>query len=303
MARSPANDASQKVQGNGVLTLAVVGALLAATGTPVADTLADVIALGVPEPIARAALYVVPVLGMVAAVLLGRVLGKGRSRGVRWILYAVLGAFAGFLLGRCLELFAGLPGLIELAVGPLAEPDGVGIVIWAIGALCIALGVMVGLIGVVGQPVVNALQVEETDPECVEVHKNERGVFAVSGFGMATLGIACAALAVSRQAGEAERLLPVLVAFVAAMFSVGANYALWRGFDEMQRRHVVNGYSTSAIVVTLGAFAWAGLQALGLAQPVDAAGVFATLIIVQLIATSWVTSSVMGQTGMFGKPA
>lgn len=303
MARSSANDVSPKVQGNGVLTLAVLGALLSATGAPVADTLADVIAWGVPEPIARAALYVVPVLGMVAAVLLGRVLGKGRSRGVRWILYAVLGAFAGFLLGRCLDLFAGLPGLIELAVGPLAEPDGVGIVIWAIGALCIALGVMVGLIGVVGQPVVNALQVEETDPECVEVHKNERGVFALSGFGMATLGIACAALAVSRQAGEAERLLPVLVAFVAAVLSVGANYALWRGFDEMQRRHVVNGYSTSAIVVTLGAFAWAGLQALGLAQAVDAAGVFATLIIVQLIATSWVTSSVMGQTGMFGKPA
>lgn len=303
MARSPANDVAPKVRGNGVLTLAVAGALLSATGAPVADTLADVIAWGAPEPIARAALYVVPVLGMVAAVLLGRVLGKGRSRGVRWILYAVLGAFAGFLLGRCLDLFAGLPGLIELAVGPLAEPDGVGIVIWAIGALCIALGVMVGLIGVVGQPVVNALQVEETDPECVEVHKNERGVFALSGFGMATLGIACAALAVSRQAGEAERLLPVLVAFVAAVLSVGANYALWRGFDEMQRRHVVNGYSTSAIVVTLGAFAWAGLQALGLAQPVDAAGVFATLVIVQLIATSWVTSSVMGQTSMFGKPA
>lgn len=303
MARSPANDVAPKVQGNGVLTLAVIGALLAATGAPVADTLADVIAWGAPEPIARAALYIVPVLGMVAAVLLGRVLGKGRSRGVRWILYAVLGAFAGFLLGRCLDLFAGLPGLIELAVGPLVEPDGVGIVIWAIGALCIALGVMVGLIGVVGQPVVNALQVEESDPECVEVHKSERGVFALSGFGMATLGIACAALAVSRQAGEAERLLPVLVAFVAAVLSVGANYALWRGFDEMQRRHVVNGYSTSAIVVTLGAFAWAGLQALGLAQPVDAAGVFATLIIVQLIATSWVTSSVMGQTGMFGKPA
>lgn len=303
MARPPANDASPKVQGNGVITLAVVGALLAATGAPAAETLADVVAWGVPEPIARAALYLVPVIAIVAAVLLGRVIGKGRSRGVRWILYAVLGAFAGFLLGVCLDLFAGLPGLLAMAVGPLAEPDGIGIVIWAIGGLCIALGVMVGAIGLVGQPAVSALQVEETDPECVEVHKNERGVFALSGFGMATLGIACAALAVSRQAGETERLLPVLVAFLAAVLSMGANYALWRGFDEMQRRHVVNGYSTSAIVVTLGAFAWAGLEALGLAQPVDAAGVFAAMIIVQLVATSWVTSSVMGQTGMFGKPA
>lgn len=303
MARLPANDASPKVQGKGVVTLAIGGALLAATGVPTADTLANVTAWGVPDPVARVGLYVTPILGMIAAVLAGRLLSKGRPRGVRWIIYGVLGALAGFLLGICLDLFAGLPGLIAMVVGPLAEPDGIDIIIWSIGGLCIAIGVMVGLIGIGGQPFVSALQVEETDPECVEVRKSERGVFVLSGVGLATLGISCAALAISRQADEAARLGPVLVAFVAAVVSVGSNYALWRGFDEMQRRHVVDGYSTSAIVATLGAFIWAALQSLGLAQPIDAAGVFATLILVQLTATSWVTASVMGQTSMFGKPA
>ncbi len=303
MARTVSADAAPKVQGRGVLTLAIVGALVVATGTPDVESLAMLTGWGVPETVARVSMYVAPVLGIVLAMVIGRAIGKGRSMGVRWILYALLGGFAGFFMGFCLDLFAGVPGIIAMLSGPLAEPEAIEIILWSIGALCIALGLMVGLIGAFGQPAVNALQVEEMDPECIEVRKSERGVFALSGLGMGTLGIACCALAVSRQAADGERLGPVIVAFVAGLLSVAASYVLWRGFDEMQRRHVVDGYASSAIVLTLGAFVWAGLQTLGLAQPIDASGVFVALIFVQLIATSYVTSSVMGQMGAFGKPA
>jgi hypothetical protein len=295
--------AAPRARGYGVITLMMLGALLVATGTPDVETLERLTNVGVPDLIARAGMYVLPVAGMVLALILGQVLGKGRSLSVRWGLYAVLGGFAGFFLGLCLNLFAGVPDLIALVSGPLAEPGIVEIVLWSVGAMCLALGLMVGLIGLFGRPAVTAFQIEETDPECVDVRSSERGVFALSGFGMLTLGVACCALAVARQAGEAERLLPVLVAFISGLLSVWPNYALWRRFDEMQRRHVVDGYAVSAIVVTLGGFVWAGLQALGQAPPIDAAGVFVTLIFVQLVATSWVTSSVMGTTTLFGKPA
>lgn len=294
---------SPKVSGYGIITLGVLGALIAATGSPDVETLARVTDAGVPEPIARAGMYVAPVAAIVLAVVIGQALGKGRSLNVRWLLYAVLGGVSGFFLGLCLDLFAGVPGLIALASGPLAEPGVVEIILWSVGGLCLALGVMVGLIGLVGRPAVSALQIEASDPECVEVRKSERGVFVISGLGMLTLGIACCALAVARQAGESERLAPVIVAYISGAFSIWFNYVLWRGFDEMQRRHVVDGYAASAIVVTLGAFVWAGLQTVGAAPVIDAGGVFVALIFVQLIATSWVTSSVMGTTTLFGKPA
>lgn len=295
--------AAPRARGHGVITLAILGALLAATGTPDVETLQSVTDAGIPEQIARIGMYVLPVVAVVLAMVIGQALGKGRSINVRWLIYGVLGAFAGFFLGLCLDLFAAVPGLIALVSGPLAEPGIIEIILWSLGALCIAMGVMVGLIGLFGRPAVAAFQIEEADPECAEVRKSERSIFTLSGFAMVTLGIACCALAVARQAEEAQRVLPVAIAFVSALLSVWPNYTLWRRFDEMQRRHVVDGYAVSAIVVTLGGFVWAGVQAIGQAPPIDAAGVFVTLIFVQIVATSWVTSSVMGTTTLFGKPA
>lgn len=290
--------------GYGLITLAIVGALVAATGTPDAETFASLIDVGVPETIARTGMYVVPVLFIVLALALGRALGRGRSPVIRWSLYAGFGAIAGFVLGLCLEVFAGVPNIIAALTGPLAEATLLDTFLWILGVLCFLMGVMVGVIAIFGQPAVSALQVEEvSDHECLEVRRAERGVFGWSGFGMLTLGLACCALAVTRQADEAVRLAPMVIAIGSGVVSVFANYVLWRGFDEMQRRHVVDGYASSAIVVTLGAFVWAALEALGYAEPLSATGVFLALTFVQLIAVSYVTTSVMGQLNMFGKPA
>lgn len=294
---------SATTSGYGVLTLGVIAALLAATGVPEADTLAQLTSWGVPDIAARATLYVAPVVIIVLAIVFGRILGRGRSSTVRWGIYAVFGMIAGFITAYCLELFAGVPGLIERFAGPLAEPTVLDVSLWVMASYCIGVGLMMTGISLFGRPAMSAMQIEEVDPECLEVRRAERAVFAWSAIALATLGIACAALAVARQAGAELRVAPITIALVAGLMSAVANYVLWRGFDEMQRRHVVNGYAVSAVFVTLAAFVWAALQAIALAPALDATGVFLALIFIQILATTYVTSKAMGEMNLVGKPA
>lgn len=294
---------SAAANGYGVLTLGVAGALLAATGVPEPESLAQLQSWGLPEAVARAALYALPVIVILAAVLLGRIVGRGRSSTVRWIIYAAFGGVAGFLTAYCLELFAAVPGMIERVAGPLAEPTVLDIFLWVLAAYCIGIGLMMTGVSLFGRPAMTAMQLEEVDPEVLEVRRAERVVFGWSALGLATLGVACAGLAVARQAGVDERTAPIVIAGVAGVVSVVANYVLWRGFDEMQRRNVVNGYAVSALVVTLAAFIWAALQAVALAPALDATGVFLALIFIQICATTYVTSKAMGDMHLVGKPA
>lgn len=292
---------AKNTRGYGVLTTAFFATLLVATGRPEPETLEAVIGFGVPAAAANAALYAAPVVLMVAAMAVGRAVASGRAPAVRWAIYAGLGAVAGFVLGLCLELFAGASDILARFVGPLAAPTLLDTFLWVLAGLGAALGLLLGAIAAFGRPAVSALQVEAADPECIDVRRSERAMFGWSAAGMATLGLSCAALAVARQAGEQDRAGPVIVALLAGAASAYASFVLWRGFDEMQRRHVVEGYAASAIAATLGAFLWAAAQALGLVPAVDATGVFLVLISVQLIATSYVAGSVMGQNAARGR--
>lgn len=294
---------SPGVRGNGVLTLGILGALVAATGVPTPKTLAQLIDWGVPEMAARVAMYVAPVVVIVAVMLIGRALGAGRSAGVRWVLYALLGAVAGFFLAMCLDVFVGVPPMIERLTGPLGEPGFAEIALWAIAGFGVFMGLMLGAISIFGRPGLSALQVDELDPEMLDVRRAERTAFGWSAFGLITLGLACAALAVARQAGDDGRFAPVVAALVAGAASAFANYVLWRGFDELQRKNVVNGYATSAVVVTLGAFVWAALESLGTVPGPDATSVFLALVIVQTVTTLYVTAAATGGKSMIGAPA
>jgi len=291
------------VKGYGTVTLAAVAALLSATGRPYHKAMSLLMGWGIPDAVARIALHVAPVILVVAAIMLGRAIGRGRSSGVRWTVYGVLGAVAGAAIAFCLDLFAGVPDLIARAFGALAKPTFFEIALWALAGMGLWIGLVIGAMALFGRPAVRALQVDEVDPDCVDVRNSERRVFGWSAIGMVTLGVACAGLAIARQAAPDARLAPVLIAVVAAIVSVVANYVLWRGFDELQRRHVVEGYAASAIVATLGAFTWGLAQALGVVPALDATGVFLTLIVVQMVAVSYVTSSVVGQMSAMGKPA
>lgn len=287
----------------GVVTLGALAALVAATGTPDQETLDQLVGWGVPDMAARAGMYVAPVAAIVAAVMLGRIIARGRSTGVRWVIYALFGAVAGFFLGLCLDLFAGVPGLVERVSGPLSEPSALDVMLWVVAGFGAVMGAMLMVISLFGRPAMAALQVEETDPECLDVRRAERAVFGWSALGMVTLGVACAGLAVARQAGADERMAPIAIAFVGGLASAIASYVLWRGFDELQRRQVVNGYAVSAVIVTLGAFVWAGLETMGAAPALDATGVFLALIFIQIVTTMYVAAAVTGQKPMLGAHA
>jgi hypothetical protein len=294
---------SNRVRGFGLVTLAALAALLSATGRPEADALAGLTGAGVPQGIAIALLHATPVVLIVGAIVLGQWLGKGRTQGMRWVIYGVFGAFAGAGMAFALDLFAGVPELAARLTGPLAEATLLDSFLWILAAYCITMGGLIGAIAFGGRPAVAALQIDEADAECLEVRRLERRVYAWASFATITIGVACAALAVGRQADEAARLAPVVVAFITAFASAFANYRLWSGFDEMQRRHVVEGYAYSGAFLTLAAFVWAGLQALGYAPGLDAVGVFLALVLVQMIATSYVTSMAVGHFSTVGKPA
>lgn len=280
----------------GVVTIIVAGVLVSATGAPVPKTLGMLTGLGLPDVAARGVLHAAPVLLFAGAILGGRALARGRSRNIRWMLYGLAGAFAGFFTAFCLDLFAGAPGLLVALNGPLAEPGAIEICLWALGGMSLFVSLMVAAIAAFGTPAAQALQVEQdVDPECIEVRRAERAIYAMSSLGMFTLGVASLALAIARQAAEGATLAPSVVALTAGWISVVANYLLWRNLDELQRRQVVNGYSTSAIVATLGAFGWAVGQAAGFLPSLDAGAVFLVMTLVQLIAMTVVTSSAMGQ--------
>lgn len=288
----------------GVITIGVLTAALVATGAPDAETAAWVAERGVPTALATPAMYVIPLVAIVGAMLIARAFGRGRPFWVRWTLYGVLGAAGGFIMGLCLDLFAAAPGIITALIGPMREATMIDVSLWVLGVLCVVLGLMIGGIALFGRNAVAALQVEEVpDLDFEELRRAERRVFAWSSAGMIALGAACCALALLHQTEASAQIGPLLVAIVAAILNIVASYVLWRGFDEMQRRHVVDGYSVSAIVATLGSFVWAALEAMGYAPPLSAAGVFLVLIFVQFLATSYVTSAAVGQMNAMGKPA
>jgi MFS family permease len=290
-------------QGHGVWTLAVIMALISATGRPVGDTLATLTAAGMPSGLASALLYVAPTLAVIVALVIGRMIGRGWPALLRWSLFAILGMFVGIGTAFCLDLFAGVPDLVANTTGPLAEGTLLDTFLWIFTAYSGITGLMVGALALGGSRAVSAIQVEDVDAETLDVRKAERRMFGWAAVGMITLGLSCAGLVIARLAAEDARLIPAIVAVIAGVVSIVANYVIWRELDEMQRRHVVEGYSASAIVATLGAFVWALAQTLGYVPPIDATGVFLALLFVQTVFISFVSASVMGQSSVMGKPA
>jgi hypothetical protein len=291
------------VRGYGLITLIVLLAAIMTTGRPVEETVARVMSWGAPEALARAAMYIGPAIVLLAALSVCLVLARGRSMPIRWALYTLSGIVSGFTLGVCLDLFVGAPDVIALVSGPLSEASITEVYLSILAVAAGASSIMVALVALFGRQGALALQVDVVDPECVDVRRSERPLFAWSAVGMFSLAIACAALAVVRLAPETARVLPSIIGAVAALIHTWSSYALWRSFDELQRRHVIEGYAASAIVVTVGAFVWAFLEALSLAPTIDAAGTLLALISVQIVATSFVTTRMMGQSALVGKLA
>jgi len=279
----------------GVLTIAVGAALLSATGQPTPKVLARLAELGVPDLAARLAVHALPVVLIVSAVLLGTALGKGRSKMVRWIIYALLGGVAGFFTGYCMDLLVGVPVAIEALNGPLAEPSAVDIGLWTLGAISIFTGLMVAALAAFGPPAAYAINLEpDCDPEAMDIRKAERAIYGLSSAGLVTMGVASVALAIAQQSGDATTLGPSIIALIAGAASAFISIVLWNQMDELQRRQVVNAYAVSALIVTAGAFVWSIAEVQGLAPAFSAAAAFVTISFAQMVAASIITATAAG---------
>lgn len=287
----------------GILVLGLAIAAVSATGRPEPDSVALLTGWGLPDLAARLAIHALPPVMAVAALLIGRAATRRMSPTVKWTIYALLGMAVGMVTAWHMELFAGAPGMIETMNGPLAEAETIEVLLWALGSILILLAVMVGAIALFGSGAAKAMQVEEIDPELLDVRRAERRLYGYSALGMAAPAIACMALAIARQSLPEMRMGPLVVAGIAAIISVAVNWIIWRGCDELQRRTVINGYAVSAVAVTVGAFAWAIAAAAGYAGQIDAAALVVALTIIQMIATMSATAAAMGKTFSAAQPA
>lgn len=279
----------------GVLTIGVGAALLSATGQPTPKVLAGLAELGVPDLAARIAVHALPVMLVVSAVVIGRALGRGRSKLVRWILYALLGGVAGYFTGYCMDLLVGVPVVIEALNGPLAEPSVADIGLWTLGGISIVTGIMVAALAAFGPPAAYAINIEpDCDPEAMDIRKAERGIYGLTSAGIVTMGIASIALAIARQSGDGATLGPSIIALVAGAASIFVSIVLWNQMDELQRRQVVNAYAVSAVIVTIGTFVWSVAEVQGLAPAFNASAAFVTISFVQMVSASIITATIAG---------
>lgn len=287
----------------GIVVLGAALAAVSATGRPEPESVALLTGWGLPDLAAPLAIYALPPALGVAALLAGRAVTRRMSPTWKWLVYALLGMMVGMVTAWHMELFAGAPGLIEAMNGPLAEAETIEILLWGLGAIYVMLAIMIGLVALFGSTAISAMQVEDIDPEMLEVRRAERKLYALSAMGMVTPGIACMALAVARQSLPEMRMGPLAVAGAFAIAGMIFNWLVWRGCDELQRRTVINGYAVSAIAATVGAFIWAMASAAGYVGQVDAAAAFVALTIIQTVMTVAATSTMMGKTFSTARPA
>lgn len=287
----------------GIVVLGAALTAVSATGRPEPESVALLTGWGLPDLGARVAIYALPPALGVAALLAGRAVTRRMSPTWKWLVYALLGMMVGMVTAWHMELFAGAPGLIEAMNGPLAEAETIEILLWGLGAIYVMLAIMIGLVALFGSTAISAMQVEDIDPEMLEVRRAERKLYALSAIGMVTPGIACMALAVARQSLPEMRMGPLAVAGVFAIASMIFNWLVWRECDELQRRTVINGYAVSAIAATVGAFIWAMASAAGYVGQVDPAAAFVALTIIQTVMTMAATSTMMGKTFSTARPA
>jgi hypothetical protein len=298
-ARSPSSSGSPRSRGtfSALITLMGLAGLLSASGAPVAKSAAWLEGLGAPATATGAILHLAPVLAAPLVWAGMRFVSKRRGALTRGLLYGLLGGVYGFGLAFCLDLFVGVIPAIERLTGPLEEAGGVDIAAWSLTAFSLAMGLMMLLFATLGTPAVRAVAMPDTDPECMEVRARDKGVYALSALGLVGQGVFVGALTVANQMDVGA--LPVRIG-VAGATLLGAlafcwsSWALWRGFDEMQRRATVEAYAWSGFIAWFACIAWAVMESLALAEPMSAFTATISLVALQTVAALAVATRMGG---------
>jgi hypothetical protein len=281
----------------GLVTIAIIAAVVSATGAPAVKTVAHLVSLGVPMAVAGPFLHVLPVVAAVLGLLVTRMLAKGRGLMTRTAIYALSGAVIGFIMGVCLDLFVGVIPALEWLTGPLSESSNLDVAAWSTSALSLLMAAYTALVALFGKPAVRAMaamDVEAMDPEWMEVRARDRSKFAVSTVGLLGQGIFVGALAVANQVDASASTTRIAVAITVALgagAAIWSSWALWRSFDEMLRRTVIEAYAWSGVIATVVCLAWAVLESLNLAPVLSAYGAIVALVILQTVASLVISSN------------
>jgi hypothetical protein len=286
----------------GLVTIAIIAAVVSATGAPAVKTVAHLVSLGVPTAAAGPVLHVVPVVVAMLGLLVTRMLAKGRGLMTRTSIYALSGAVIGFIMGVCLDLFVGVIPALEWLTGPLSESSNLDVAAWSTSAVSLFLAAYTALVALFGTPAARAMaamDVEEIDPEWTEVRARDRVKYAVSTVGLLGQGVFIGALAVANQVDASASMTRMAIAITVGLgagAAVWSSWTLWRSFDEMLRRTVIEAYAWSGVIATVVCLAWAVLESLNLAPVLSAYGAIVALVILQTVASLVIGSMAMAPT-------
>jgi hypothetical protein len=270
-------------------------ALISAVSLPTEGAVERLAPLGLTGGLAVFLVHAIPVIVGVVAVAIPMVVTV-RARWIRLLYLAFCGGIAGYCLGYFLDAFAGLQPVLFGWAGPLREATGLDIIGWMMVALSLFYALLSQVIASFGSPALKAMSVDETDPACLEVRRNDRRTFARAAVGMVGQGLLLIGVVIANQAiSPTPQALWIIggIALLGLAFSLWSALRLWFGFDEMMRRVVMNAYAWSAILLTPLLFGWSLLEGLGLVPPLESYGVVMLVVAVQTIA-SFVLSFSMG---------
>jgi hypothetical protein len=273
------------------LCAVALAAVMSATATPDEKRLAFLAGLGAPQEGAALALHLAPVLLAAVLVPIGWALLRGRSKPVQIGALAALGGVVGFVTGLCLNLFAAIIPLIEGGLGPLKQTSLLEYLAWALVIYCLASGAVMALLATFGTPAMRAISTD-ADPDCTTVRGADRKMYAWTAVGMLGFAAAVAALALlhQSQALDGGRLwVLAAVAGLGLSSYLLSSLVLWRSFDELLRRIVVESLAWTGAIATALCVAWTIAQAAGLAPPMTAYGVTILLLLLQTIAPTWLS--------------
>ena len=277
----------------GVLTITAVAALFSATGVAEPDALALLQNLGVPEALARFAAHAAPVV-LTALVLSGAVIAtRGRGHMVRFGIFLVAGGFVGFITAWCVELLAGVGPLLTAFAGPLGEATLTDRLAWVFVVFCVSIGALMIVTATLGSSGAGALQIGECDAEALDVRQRDRAVYGWASLGMIGQGAAVAGLALMNQSLTTNAPGLAVAIGGAAAFTL-ASVMLWRGYDELLRRVVVDSYSISAVIATFALFAWVAAELAGFAPALEAYSALLAFFAVQTAVTMTRSARMMG---------
>lgn len=281
----------------GLAGIAIAATIVSATGAPAAKTVAHLVRLGVPEAATGPILYVAPVVVAVLGLLVMRMLAKGRGPMTRLAIYTFSGGVIGFVTALCLDLFVGIIPALERLTGPLSEPSNLDLAAWVTAAVSLFMAAITALVALFGTPAARAMALDlEADPEWMEVRARDRAKYALSAVGLLGQGVFVGALAVANQVDTSANMTRIAIASAVALGTgagVWSSWVLWRGFDEMLRRTVIEAYAWSGVIATVVCSAWAVLEIFNLAPVLSAYGAIVALVFLQTVASLVISSNMM----------